>query len=177
AGVLTALLLGAPFRSGPAELFDLVRKAAETYQYTSLFAFNVWSIVGDFWKPDDAYFGRGVVLLVAGLLIACVPLWERRDTASLLAAGAIAACSFYFLPTRAHERYLFPAFVLLLPLAATRARLLWPYVSLSLLFALSLYFAFTRYDGIRFGGPAVDLKVPAWLETSLFTRNGQVLIA
>jgi len=82
AGVLTALLLGAPFRSGPAELFDLVRKAAETYQYTSLFAFNVWSIVGDFWKPDDAYFGRGVVLLVAGLLIACVPLWQRRDTAS-----------------------------------------------------------------------------------------------
>ncbi|HVD91177.1 MAG TPA: hypothetical protein VNC21_02800, partial [Vicinamibacterales bacterium] len=30
AGVLTALLLGAPFRSGPAELFELVRKAAET---------------------------------------------------------------------------------------------------------------------------------------------------
>jgi Gpi18-like mannosyltransferase/predicted membrane-bound dolichyl-phosphate-mannose-protein mannosyltransferase len=177
AGVLTTLVLGAPFRSGPAELFDLVRKAAETYQYTSLFAFNVWSIVGDFWKPDDAYFGLGVVLLVAGLLVACVPLWQRRDTAALLAAGAIAACAFYFLPTRAHERYLFPAFVLLLPLAATRARLLWPYVSLSLLFALSLYFAFTRYDGIHFGGPAVDLKVPAWLETSLFTRNGQILIA
>ena len=177
AGVLTTLLLGAPFRSGPAELFDLVRKAAETYQYTSLFAFNVWSIVGDFWKPDDAYFGLGVVLLVAGLLVACVPLWQRRDTATLLAAGAIAACAFYFLPTRAHERYLFPAFVLLLPLAAARARLLWPYVSLSLLFALSLYFAFTRYDGIHFGGPAVDLKVPAWLETSLFTRNGQILIA
>jgi predicted membrane-bound dolichyl-phosphate-mannose-protein mannosyltransferase/Gpi18-like mannosyltransferase len=177
AGVLTALLLGAPFHSGPAELFDLVRKAAETYQYTSLFAFNVWSIVGDFWKPDDAYFGHGVVLLVTGLLVACVPLWQRRDAAAFLAAGAIAACAFYFLPTRAHERYLFPAFVLLLPLAATRARLLWPYVSLSLLFALSLYFAFTRYDGIRFGGPAVDLKVPGWLETALFTRNGQILIA
>ncbi|HEY6203797.1 MAG TPA: phospholipid carrier-dependent glycosyltransferase [Candidatus Limnocylindria bacterium] len=177
AGVLTALVLGAPFRAGPAELFELVRQAAAFYQYTSLFAFNVWSIVGDFWKPDAAYFGPGVVLLVAGLLVACLPLWQRRDTAAFLAAGAIAACAFYFLPTRAHERYLFPVFVLLLPLAATRARLLWPYVSLSLLFALSLYFAFTRYDGIRFGGPAVDLKVPAWLEASLFTRNGQILIA
>jgi predicted membrane-bound dolichyl-phosphate-mannose-protein mannosyltransferase/Gpi18-like mannosyltransferase len=177
AGILTTLVLGAPFRAGPAELFELVRQAAAYYQYTSLYAFNVWSIVGDFWKPDAAYFGPGAVLLVAGLLVACLPLWQRRDTAAFLAAGAIAACAFYFLPTRAHERYLFPAFVLLLPLAATRARLLWPYVSLSLLFALSLYFAFTRYDGIRFSGPAVDLKVPAWLETSLFTRNGQILIA
>ncbi len=177
AGVVTTLALGAPFRAGPAQLYDLVWTAAETYQYTSLYAFNVWSIVGDFWKPDDAYFGLGVVLLVAGMLVACLPLWQRRDTAAFLAAGAIAACAFYFLPTRAHERYLFPAFVLLLPLAATRARLLWPYVSLSLLFALSLYFAFTRYDGIRFGGPAVDLKVPAWLEATAFTRNGQILIA
>ena len=177
AGVVTALVLGAPFRAGLKQLYDLVWMAAETYKYTSLYAFNVWSIVGDFWKPDDSYFIAGVVLLVAGLLVACVPLWQRRDTAAFLAAGAIAACAFYFLPTRAHERYLFPAFVLLLPLAALRARLLWPYVSLSLLFALSLYFAFTRYDGIRFGGPAVDLKTPAWLEATLFTRNGQILIA
>ena len=177
AGVLTTLVLGAPFRAGPAQLFELVRQAAAYYQYTSLYAFNVWSIVGDFWKPDAAYFGPGAVMLVAGLLVACLPLWQRRDTAAFLAAGAIAACAFYFLPTRAHERYLFPAFVLLLPLAATRARLLWPYVSLALVFALSLYFAFTRYDGIRFSGPAVDLKTPAWLEASLFTRNGQIVIA
>ncbi len=170
AGVVTALALGLPFRAGPAELFDLVKKASETYPYTSLYAFNVWSIIGDFWGADAAFVGYGVVLLVAGLLLACVPLWRRRDTATFLAAGAIAACAFYFLPTRAHERYLFPAFVLLLPLAAVRVRLLWPYLVLSLAFALSLYFAFTRYG-------QNDLKSPPWLEASLFSRNGQILIA
>jgi predicted membrane-bound dolichyl-phosphate-mannose-protein mannosyltransferase len=169
-GVVTALALGAPFRSGFAELFDLVRKASETYQYTSLYAFNIWSIVGDFWQPDAAFVAYGVVLLAAGLIISCSVLWVRRDTATFLAAGAIAACAFYFLPTRAHERYLFPAFVLLLPLVAVRARLLWPYIVLSLTFALSLYFAFTRYA-------QNDLKSPPWLETTLFTRNGQILIA
>jgi predicted membrane-bound dolichyl-phosphate-mannose-protein mannosyltransferase len=170
AGLVTTLALGAPFRAGLPELIDLVRKAAETYQYTSLYAFNVWSIVGDFWQPDGPYVVYGVLLLALGLLLACSLLWWRRDTATFLAAGAIAACAFYFLPTRAHERYLFPAFVLLLPLAAMRARLLWPYIVLALTFALSLYFAFTRYA-------QNNTKPPDWLETTLFSRNGQILIA
>jgi predicted membrane-bound dolichyl-phosphate-mannose-protein mannosyltransferase/Gpi18-like mannosyltransferase len=170
AGVATALALAAPFRVGPAELFDLVKKAAETYPYTSLFAFNLWSIVGDFWKPDDAFVVFGAVLLAAGLLVSCVPLWWRRDTATFLAAGTLAACAFYFLPTRAHERYLFPALVLMLPLAAVRARLLWPYVALSIGFVVTLYFAFTRYA-------QNDLKSPPWLETTLFSRSGQIVLA
>ena len=170
AGVATALALGVPFRAGPAELIDLVKKAAETYPYTSLFAFNVWSIVGDFWQPDDAFVGIGVLLFVVGVLGSCVPLWRRRDTATFLAAGTLAACAFYFLPTRAHERYLFPAFVLLLPLAAVRARLLWPFIVLSLGFLLTLYFAFTRYA-------QNDLKSPQWLESTLFSRQGQIAIA
>ncbi len=166
----TVLALGLPFRSGPGELIELVRSAAETYPFTSLYAFNIWSIVGDFWKPDDAYAAIGVVLVLVGLAAACALAWRRQDAATLLAAGALAACAFYFLPTRAHERYLFPAFALLLPLAAVRARLLLPYVALSVSFALSLYFAFTRY-------PQNDLTAPGWLEGTLFTRNGQIVIA
>jgi Gpi18-like mannosyltransferase/predicted membrane-bound dolichyl-phosphate-mannose-protein mannosyltransferase len=170
ASFATVLALGLPFRAGPSELLDLVRSAAETYPYTSLYAFNIWSIVGDFWKPDAAYVVPGTILLLAGLLGACALLWRRRDVPSMLAAGAIAAFAFYFLPTRAHERYLFPAFALLLPLAAVRARLLMPYVVLAISFALSLYFAFTRY-------PQNDLHAPGWLEQTLFSRNGQILIA
>ena len=166
----TALLLGLPFRAGPGELIDLVKSAAATYPYTSLYAFNIWSIVGDFWKPDDAYVVTGAVLLVAGIAGSCLLLWWRRDVAALLAVGGLAALAFYFLPTRAHERYLFPAFALLLPLAATRARLIVPYVALAVSFAVSLYFAFTRY-------PQNDLRSPQWLEDTLFTRNGQIVIA
>ena len=156
--------------SGPGELLDLVKSAALTYPYTSLYAFNVWSIVGDFWKPDDAFVVTGGILLVAGLLASAAMVWWRRDVPALLAAGALAAMAFYFLPTRAHERYLFPAFALLLPLAVVRARLLVPYVLLAVTFAISLYFAFTRY-------PQNDLRSPDWLEQTLFVRNGQILIA
>ncbi len=164
------LLLGLPFRSGPAELIALVRSASETYPYTSLYAFNVWSLVGDFWKPDDRYVVTGGLMLLGGIAAACALTWQRRDVATLLAAGALAAFAFYFLPTRAHERYLFPAFALLLPLAAVRSRLLLPYVALAVSFATTLYFAFTRY-------PQNDLRSPEWLEQTLFARNGQIALA
>ena len=176
AGLGAAALVALPFWVGadqpmtPVRFVELVKNAAETYPYTSLYAFNAWSIVGDFWKPDDSYVVIGGALLVLGLIGSVVPLWWRRDTATLLACGAFAAMSFYFLPTRAHERYLFPAFAILLPFAVTRARLLWPYVALALAFFVSLYFAFTRY--------AQNGLAPApFLEATLFQRSGQILLA
>ena len=97
-------------------------------------------------------------ILGAGLLAATLPLWWRRDTAALLACATLAALAFYFLPTRAHERYLFPMFALALPLAASRSRVFVPYATLALAFFGTLYYAFTRYQQY------VDLRVPALIE-------------
>ena len=176
AAAVTAYVLCVPFwgidpTRIAGELVGLVRSASETYPYTSLYAFNGWSVFFDFWKPDTELVFWGGVLLVAGLVLSVVPLWWRRDTAMLLACGVVAGLAFYFLPTRAHERYLFPVFALALPLAATRGRVLVPYVALSLAFALSLYYAFTRYEQY------VDLRVPDLIEATLFSRSGQIAIA
>ncbi|HEX4744935.1 MAG TPA: phospholipid carrier-dependent glycosyltransferase [Candidatus Limnocylindria bacterium] len=162
------LALAAPFRAGVPELVALVRSASETYPYTSLFAFNPWSIVADFWKPDDGLVVPGGIALAAGIAASAAPLWWRRDVAAFLACGACAVFAFYFLPTRAHERYLFPAFALLLPFAVLRARLLVPYVALAVAFAVTLYFVFAQYDLVQ---PA------AIVEATLFTRPGQILLA
>ncbi|TME31435.1 MAG: DUF2029 domain-containing protein [Chloroflexi bacterium] len=176
AAAATAYVLCVPFWGFDptriaAELVGLVRSASETYPYTSLYAFNGWSVFFDFWKPDTDLVLWGGVLLVAGLVLSFVPLWWRRDTATLLACGVLAGLAFYFLPTRAHERYLFPVFALALPLAAARWRVLLPYVVLALAFALSLYYAFTRYQQY------VDLRVPETIETLIFGRTGQIGIA
>jgi Gpi18-like mannosyltransferase/predicted membrane-bound dolichyl-phosphate-mannose-protein mannosyltransferase len=172
AGAVTAtgVLLALPFGLGLGAFVALIRSASETYPYTSLYAFNIWAIVGDFWKPDDAYVVIGGVLLAIGLLASVIPLWWRRDTAALLAVGAAAAMAFYFLPTRAHERYLFPALALLLPFAVLRRRITVPYAVLAGGFFVTLYFAFTRY-------PQNDLAAPAWLEATAFSRLGQNAIA
>jgi Gpi18-like mannosyltransferase/predicted membrane-bound dolichyl-phosphate-mannose-protein mannosyltransferase len=176
AAAATAYVLSVPFW-GPdptriaTELVQLVRSASETYPYTSLYAFNAWSIFFDFWKSDTGLVLWGGVLLVVGLVASAVPLWWRRDTAMLLACAVLAGLAFYFLPTRAHERYLFPVFALALPLAAARRRVLPPYVVLALAFALSLYYAFTRYEQY------VDLRVPQIIEATVFSRAGQIGIA
>ncbi len=169
-GLGTAVAIALPFRLTPGAFIDLVRSASETYQYTSLYAFNVWSIVGDFWKPDAPYVVIGGAVLVLGILASLVPLWWRRDTAMLLAVGAFVAMAFYFLPTRAHERYVFPAFALLAPFAVARSRLLMPYVVMAVAFFATLYFAFTRY-------PQNGLVAPPLLESTLFGRNGQIALA
>ena len=169
-GLGTAIALAIPFKMTPGAYVELVREAADTYPYTSLYAFNVWAIVGDFWKPDDRYVVIGGALLVAGVLGSVALLWRRRDVAALLAAGALAAMAFYFLPTRAHERYLFPALALLLPFAALRPRILWPYVALSAAFFVSLYYAFTRY-------PQNGVTVAPLLEATVFGRSGQIALA
>ena len=153
------------------ELAQLVGSASETYPYTSLYAFNAWSVFFDFWKPDESLFLWGGVLLAIGLIASAIPLWWRRDTAVLLACAIFAGLAFYFLPTRAHERYLFPVFALALPLAAARKRVLVPYVVLALTFALSLYYAFTRYQQY------VDLRVPEIIEATVFSRAGQIGLA
>jgi predicted membrane-bound dolichyl-phosphate-mannose-protein mannosyltransferase/Gpi18-like mannosyltransferase len=176
AAAATAYVLCVPFwgldpTHITAEFVRLVRSASETYPYTSLYAFNGWSVFFDFWKPDTDLVFWGGVLLVTGLVLSVVPLWWRRDMATLLACAALAGLAFYFLPTRAHERYLFPIFAIALPFAAARRRVLLPYVLLAIAFALSLYYAFTRYQQY------VDLRVPEIIEATLFSRSGQVAIA
>jgi dolichyl-phosphate-mannose--protein O-mannosyl transferase/Gpi18-like mannosyltransferase len=169
-GLVAAAALALPFGLTPGAFVALVRSASETYPFTSLYAFNVWSIVGDFWKPDASYVVLGGVMLAAGLVASVAPLWRRRDLAMLLAAGAFAAMAFYFLPTRAHERYVFPALALLAPFAIARKRILLPYAVLASTFFATLYFAFSRY-------PQNGLAAPALVESTLFGRSGQILLA
>src|SRR4029077_13429198 len=170
AALATLAALALPFGMTPGAFIGLVRSASETYPYSSLYAFNGWSITLDFWKDDAAWVVPGAILLVVGLVVSVVPLWWRRDTAALLAVGAATVMAFYFLPTRAHERYLFPALALVLPFAVTRRRMLVPYCVLAGTFFVTLYFAFTRY-------PQNDLAAPAWLDATVFGRTGQIAIA
>ena len=170
AAALAVLVVALPFGQGPVQLWTLLRDAGQEYPFTSLYAFNIWAIQPGFWKPDDGLVAWGGFFLAAGCIAAVVPLWWRRDLASILAAGAMTSLAFYFLPTRAHERYLFPAVALLVPFAAARWRVLPAWIVLSVGYAVTLIFALVRTI-------YTDVTVPASIDTGLFARPGQVWIA
>ncbi len=122
----------------PWRWFELFRETAEFHQETSLGAFNVWALWVGFEVDDAPYVAFGAVLLVAGVIGAMLPLRRGHDLATLLAVGLMLAFAFYFLPTRVHERYLFPALAIAAPFAAVDRASLAAYLGLSLGFALSL---------------------------------------
>ena len=122
AGVIAAwIVIGGPLALHPIRYAGLLSATAEQQPSTSLHAFNPWGLLVGFGIPDDPYVLLGSLLLLAGIVGAMVGLRRGDDLTTLLAVGAVLALAFYFLPTRVHERYLFPAMALLVPFAAASA--------------------------------------------------------
>ena len=90
------------------------------YQYTSINAFNLWGMFG-LWIPDGNLYIVGWALFGAFAAFTLYVLHKRfHVSGDMLAifAAFLLFFAFFMLPTRIHERYLFPAIsmlVLLLP--------------------------------------------------------------
>ena len=81
------------------------------YAYTSINAFNLWALVG-FWLPDAPYFAIGWVLFTVVTGFTLYVLYKRFEVSGdviVLLSAFLLFFSFFMLPTRIHERYLFPA--------------------------------------------------------------------
>ena len=108
----------------------------------SVHAPNMWALAFGYEQADTGYSGIGLALLVGGLILSLLPLRHgRSDLRTMLAVGAFVIFSFYFLPTRVHERYLFPAMAVLAPLAAVSRPVLLGYLALAAGFTLSMLYA------------------------------------
>jgi hypothetical protein len=139
AGALgTYLAVSLPLLLDPIRLVNGVLGNAGMKPFVSVSAPNPWALLMGYRMPDDGFVVVGAALLLAGLVAALLLLRGARDVWTLLAVGTLIIFAFYFLPTRVHERYLFPALALMAPFAATSQRSLAAYVAISLAFAASL---------------------------------------
>ena len=137
----TYVVLAAPLALHPIRYLGLLGDTAVRQPMTSLNAFNPWGLLVGFELPDAPYVGIGTVLLLLGVAGSLLGLRRRPDLAVVLAVGAALVLAFYFLPTRVHERYLFPALAMLAPFALAGWREMVSYAALSLGFAASLLYA------------------------------------
>jgi 4-amino-4-deoxy-L-arabinose transferase-like glycosyltransferase len=144
-GLATAIVLAAPFKLSILDLVRQVGVAAGGYPYLTVNAYNLWALVqhdgaslatnygfqcdaitsvgsctdpaattviGPFWAV-----AVGTTLLLATIAAITVMASRHPSRLTLLVALAALAVAFFVVPTRVHERYLFP----LVPLAAILA--------------------------------------------------------
>jgi len=104
-----------------------------------------------------AILGDGL-LLATILLVGVWAAW-RDDAQSLLVALTVLAIAFFVEPTRAHERYLFPFFILGAVLMAVSWRWTVAYLVLSIVNAANLVAVLVQYNGI----PAADGSLARFL--------------
>jgi hypothetical protein len=143
-GAAAYAVVAAPLALHPMRYVDLLRATASAQPFTSLNAFNPWALLVGFRVPDEPYVGIGAALLAGAVVATLLTLRRGTELATVLAVSAVAALAFYMLPTRVHERYLFPAMALLVPFAMLGWRWLGGYVAISLAFAASLVYALDR---------------------------------
>ena len=149
AGVLLAVVAAEIFHPGNpianmAWLFERYRYGSSVYPYNSINAFNLYTIAPQnvFWMPDTeplTFFGIALGpmvlwgwLLVAGATTLIVARYlQRKDERAFLEAAMLVSFAFFVLATRMHERYVFGAFILMMPLTVFARRYLWTTILLS----------------------------------------------
>ncbi|HUG48206.1 MAG TPA: phospholipid carrier-dependent glycosyltransferase [Candidatus Limnocylindria bacterium] len=163
-GVVGMLLLLAFITPFGLDVISFARRMAETaggYEYLTVNAYNLWALVGAGGRPPFAFGGGwspdtvpllgplpGVViggaLLLGGFLLGLLRAAWRDDARSIVMVAVFLALAFFALPTRVHERYLFPVFALLPLLAVIDRRWLWATVLLSLASFINLHGVLTN---------------------------------
>ena len=161
----TYALMAAPLALHPPRYLQILSDTATRQPYTSLNAFNPWGLLIGFEVPDGPFVLVGTLLLLAGCIGSLTPLRRQADLAAILAVGALLVLAFYFLPTRVHERYLFPAIAVLAPLALAGRPELLAYAGVTIGFAGSLLYALVTTTPFTLPEPmaaAVTSPIGVW---------------
>ncbi|TAK00043.1 MAG: DUF2029 domain-containing protein, partial [Chloroflexota bacterium] len=170
AGLLPSILLSLPFGlSWPVGLVEQIFKTAGGYPYVSVNAWNPWALVTlngtgvaenrgwvcDMVVTEGARCSQaftigaipavivGTVLTLAVFIAVSVLVARRPDRRTILVGLAVLALAFFVVPTRVHERYLFPFVALGAILAAVSVRWLIAYLASSAATFANMYFVLT----------------------------------
>jgi Gpi18-like mannosyltransferase len=137
AATIFAVILPMQWSNPITFLTDIYFGAYSGYEYTSINAFNLWGIFG-LWVPDGNLFILGWALFAVFSIFTLYVLnkrWGKSDQMLIFFTAFMLFFAFFMLPTRIHERYLFPAismFALMFPFVK-RARLLYGVITATFL--------------------------------------------
>lgn len=137
-------------------VFELIQKMGVSYSYTSLFAFNIWSLVG-MWQPDSlkfwglTYFSWGTIMMLVVYLATLIKFRKHMNSDKETYLMFAMACFIFFLfPTRVHERYLFPMYAFLITYVGSKQNksLLLLSVLSIIAYTINLYYPYSSYESL-----------------------------
>jgi len=144
---LAVLVIGiAPFQIGHplSWLPQLYLSTMGYYHETSVNAFNLMALIGGIRQNDGAtlagisYFAIGMSMLVLLYGFIAFLLWRNPSRRNLLFLSFLALFGFFLMAPRIHERYIYPALVFAVPLAADEPAMLTVYALLTITTLINL---------------------------------------
>ncbi len=174
--ILLALIVAFPFSHGNPVgfLYDLYTSTYGGYPYNSVNAYNLWAIMG-LWKTDSQTFlGMSLHawgLAMFGALVAYVILLlnSKMDDSTIVYSAFLLLFGFFMLPTRIHERYLFPLFAIL-ALTIKDKKTRWIYGILTVTYLINLFYvlSFALAERYQIPNDELSLLVLAPINTLVF---------
>lgn len=154
--------VGFPGTAARWTLVGRIMYALNKRQFVSNGAFNLWTTpVASFKQPDTtpwlfsmSYQSWGTLLFLGAYALILSRVWFQADARTLPWAALATTFALFMLPTRGHERYMLPVLLFLCAIAATRPRLLWLYVLVTITFFSNLYVTF---------GAIYSVPKPPWM--------------
>ena len=205
--IVLAYLATLPFHAGfsPIDqfawLYQRYAYAAGVYAYNSVNAFNLYVMApsNHFWMADTVplpnwtiggytfgfpMFAWGIALFVAAVVLVISRLVQRRESVALLEAAMILSLGYFVLSTRMHERYIYNAVMLAIPLVFYRRRYLYAAIAVSLTLFGNLVYSFAYVGEMAApqpGGDATDLmpwvsRPGAFINVASFFYLGYVFL-
>ena len=154
--LVVLLILLAPFSMDVPRFISQMTGTANGYPWLSVNAYNAWALVGAGGAGPLAFGGGwssdtvgllgplpgvviGGILLAVGFAFGILRLAWQDDRRSIVAVTIFLAFCFFMLPTRVHERYMFPIFGLLPLLAVVDRRWMLATIALSIAAFINLH--------------------------------------
>ena len=156
--IAVAIIGIAPFQIGHEWnwIIKLYTSTAAYYHETSVNAFNLMALLGGLRQADSntfagvSYFALGMSLLVPLYAFVAWILWRGRTPTRLLFASFIAVFGFFMVAPRMHERYMYPAIALAVPLALEAPEMLAVFVILTITCFINLAYILHTLNTVVF---------------------------
>ena len=171
AAIGSMLLVSLPF--GLSKVLAQYTTTLGSYPYISVNAYNFWSLWGLNWSSQDKKFlfmtfGQlgTVIIVLLTILSALIFLRLRQCKERYFVTGAFIVLTMFLFSVRMHERYLFPAMLLLLftYIMSEKKQYLIAYVAVSLSHFCNVWHVLYYYDPYNY-----DPKAAAIITISLIT--------